>query len=71
MLSIGQLYIEYQPSRGDAHLGDLPLIAIIGILDIVFQRLGACEFVVAGRGSTDVALACDLAGEACDGAGYW
>jgi hypothetical protein len=53
------------------YLGDLPLVAVVGVLGVVFQGFWACELVVAGRGGADVALACDLSGKACDGARYW
>lgn len=62
--------MAYTKILEERYLGDLPLIAIIRVLNIVFQGLGACEFVVARRGSADVALACDLAGEACDGTSH-
>lgn len=53
------------------YLGDLPLVAVVCVLGVVFQGLWACELVVAGRGGADVTLACDLSGKACDRARYW
>lgn len=54
----------------DAYLSDLPGIALVGVFGVVLEGLGACEFMVAGRGGADVALAGDLTGEACDGTGH-
>lgn len=48
---------------------DLVLVATVCVLDVVLEGFGAGEVVVGGGGCDDVALACDLAGESCDGAG--
>ena len=48
----------------------LPLIALIGSGDIVGERLGAGEVVVAARGGDNIALTGDLASEAGNGAGH-
>lgn len=53
-----------------AYLFNLPGVALVGAGDIVGQGLWAGEVMVGrGRGD-DVALSCDLAGEAGDGAGH-
>lgn len=49
---------------------DLVLVAAVGVRGVVLEGLGTHKVVVGGRGGDDVAVACDLAGESGDGAGY-
>lgn len=53
-----------------ADLANLPRVAFVRILCIILQRLWASELMVARGSGADVALAGDLAGETCHGAGY-
>lgn len=52
------------------YLCDFPLIACVGAGAVVSKRLGAGELVVGRRCGNDVALGCNLAGEAGDRASY-
>lgn len=54
-----------------AYLADFPLVSLVGIFSIVLQGLRAREFVVAGRRSADVPLACNLSREPRDGSSHW
>jgi hypothetical protein len=55
---------------GFNRLGDFPLIALVGAWAVVRECFWARELVVRGWRCDDVALGCDLACEAGDGAGH-
>ena len=48
---------------------DLVFVSSISAWAVVREGVVICEFMVGRRGSDDVAMACDLAGEASDWAG--
>ena len=52
------------------YLLDFVVVACVGSGPVVGEGFRAGEFVVAGGGGDDVAVAGDLAGESGDGAGY-
>ena len=55
---------------GAQFLGHFPLVAVLRVFGVVFERLGAGELMVARRRRADVALAGDLSGESRYGTGY-
>lgn len=62
--------VEARGGSGATDFFNLIFVALVGAGAVVGEGLWACEFVVGGGGSDNVAVAGYLAGEASDGTGY-